>query len=161
MSVPCERLGMTLDTVLLAVNEDDRTRTGPLGEIAVDIAGPAGAEVALAHVFTAEEYRQAKSALNYDADSEVTPSTVAKRYDTIRELGDVMDDHGVDFVWYGRLTDEKTESERIVGLAESIDADLIVVGGRKRSPTGKAVFGSRPQEIMLTAPCPVTFVRED
>jgi len=152
---------MTIETVLVAVNEDDRTRTGPLGEITVDIAGPAGAQVALAHVFTTEEYRQARSDLNYDPDGEVTPSTVAKRYGTIRELGDAMDEHDVDYVRYGRLTDEKTESERVVDLAESIDADLIVVGGRKRSPTGKAVFGSRPQEIMLTAPCPVTFVRED
>ncbi|PSP66736.1 universal stress protein, partial [Halobacteriales archaeon QH_6_68_27] len=48
-----------------------------------------------------------------------------------------------------------------VGLAAETDADLVVVGGRKRSPAGKAVFGSTAQEVMLESPCPVTFVRNE
>jgi nucleotide-binding universal stress UspA family protein len=52
-------------------------------------------------------------------------------------------------------------SEQVVSVAEALEADLVLVGGRKRSPTGKAVFGSVAQEILLSAPCPVTFVRAD
>jgi len=44
-------------------------------------------------------------------------------------------------------------------LAAEVDADLVVVSGRKRTPTGKAVFGSTAQTVLLDAPCPVTFVR--
>ena len=52
----------------------------------------------------------------------------------------------------------------VLGLAEAgadVAADLVIVGGRRRSPTGKAVFGSTAQEVMLEAPCPVMFVRSD
>jgi nucleotide-binding universal stress UspA family protein len=37
--------------------------------------------------------------------------------------------------------------------------DLLVVGGRGRSPTGKAVFGSTVETVLRRAPCPVTYVR--
>jgi nucleotide-binding universal stress UspA family protein len=49
----------------------------------------------------------------------------------------------------------------VVDIAEGYEADMIIVGGRKRSPAGKAVFGSVAQAVMLSAPGPVTFVRAD
>lgn len=40
-------------------------------------------------------------------------------------------------------------------VAESIDADLIVLAGRKRSPAGKALFGSVTQSLILNSDRPV------
>jgi nucleotide-binding universal stress UspA family protein len=152
---------MKLETVLLAVGSTDRGRTEELAGTAAALAGPAGATVKLLHVFTREEYRAARTDLDIDPDSEHTPDTVAKRYATIRDLGDALEATGVEFTWNGRLGEEDEKGEAIVEFAEEHDVDLIVVGGRRRSPSGKAVFGSTAQAVMLNAPCPVTFVRVD
>jgi len=152
---------MSLETILIAVGEGDTERLDALASTAIDIAGPAGATVELAHVFTEAEYEQAKSNLDFGDQSEVTPAAVAKRYRTVRELGDAMEEAGIEFGWHGSLSNGTSEGERIVELAETVGADLVIVGGRKRSPTGKAVFGSTAQEVLLNAPCPVTFVRGD
>lgn len=52
--------------------------------------------------------------------------------------------------------------EEIIGEADRQDARYIVVGGRKRTPVGKAVFGSYTQSILLNADRPVmTVMSED
>lgn len=44
---------------------------------------------------------------------------------------------------------------RVVEYADHNDARYVVVSGRKRSPAGKALFGSVAQFVLLNAPCPV------
>lgn len=46
-------------------------------------------------------------------------------------------------------------ADRIVNYADDVDARYIVVSGRKRSPAGKALFGSTSQSVFLHAECPV------
>jgi nucleotide-binding universal stress UspA family protein len=46
-------------------------------------------------------------------------------------------------------------AEEILEAAEEIDADLIVLGGRKRSPLGSLLFGSVSQAVTLDATRPV------
>lgn len=148
---------MALETVLLAVGQGDTDRTDLLAETVVDIAGPADAAVTLTHVFTAEEFETVSDQLEYDPDSAIDPDEVASRHATTRALGDELSAAGVTHAVRGSVG---PHGQSIVEIARDVGADLIVVGGRKRSPTGKAVFGSTAQEVMLNAPCPVTFVRE-
>ncbi|QLG60278.1 universal stress protein [Halorarum salinum] len=49
-------------------------------------------------------------------------------------------------------------AERIVDYADKNDARFIVVSPQKRSPTGKAVFGSVAQKVLLNANAPVLAV---
>lgn len=152
---------MTLDTVLLAVGNGEIPAMDRLAETAVDIAGPAGATVALAHVFSEAGYQDARERLQFDPNSEVTPDVVAKRNVRIRELGDQLADAGVDHTVHARLAGDGETGDRIAEIAAEIGADLVIVGGRGRTPAGKAVFGSTAQTVMLNAPCPVTFVRQE
>lgn len=148
---------MTLETVLLAVGPGDADRTEELAEAVIEVAAPADATVVLAHVFTADEYNEVLTRLEFDADrSEVVPDDVASRHSTVRDLVAAFDEADVEYDIRGAVGDH---SDAIIDLATSVGADRVVVGGRRRSPTGKAVFGSTAQSVMLSAPCPVTFVR--
>lgn len=51
--------------------------------------------------------------------------------------------------------------EEILAAAEQKDARYLVIGGRKRTPVGKAVFGSSTQSILLSADRPVMTVMKD
>ncbi|GAB3019508.1 universal stress protein [Natronobiforma cellulositropha] len=148
---------MALETILLAVGPGDATRTDDLAEAVVEVAEPAGATVHLAHVFTQAEYDEVLARLDFDLEvDEVDPDEVADRHATIRALVAVLDDEGVDHEVHGAVGDHGAS---IVEVATAVGADRVVVGGRRRSPAGKAVFGSTAQEVLLSAPCPVTFVR--
>lgn len=50
-------------------------------------------------------------------------------------------------------------SEDLIAVAEETDADLIVIGLRRRTPVGKLILGSNAQRILLDAPCPVLAVK--
>jgi nucleotide-binding universal stress UspA family protein len=150
---------MGIDTIVVAVGSGDKERIESVVSTATDLAGPTGATVRLVHVFERAEYDRIREDLDIDPDAEVTPDEVAKRHVTLRKLGDAMEEAGIEYTWHGRVSDDDEEGDEIVALASALDADLLVVGGRRRSPTGKAVFGSTAQDVMLNAPCPVTFVR--
>ena len=50
-------------------------------------------------------------------------------------------------------------AEEVVDTAERIGASLIVIGIRRRTPTGKLITGSQSQRILLDAHCPVLAVK--
>lgn len=52
-------------------------------------------------------------------------------------------------------------SEDLTRAAKEMDADLIVIGLRRRTATGKFLLGSNAQEILLDADCPVLAVKAD
>jgi nucleotide-binding universal stress UspA family protein len=47
----------------------------------------------------------------------------------------------------------------LLALVEGIDADLLVIGARRRSPVGKALLGSVTQTLILEADLPVLVVK--
>jgi nucleotide-binding universal stress UspA family protein len=50
-------------------------------------------------------------------------------------------------------------AEDLIGIAEDCEAELIVIGLRRRTPVGKLILGSNAQRILLDAPCPVLAVK--
>jgi nucleotide-binding universal stress UspA family protein len=148
---------MPIETVLVAVGPDDEDHAERLAGAAADVAVPAGATIVIGHVFTAEEYSDAIQRLGFDKTADqLSPGDVARRLPPVSAVANAMDELDVGYEIRGLIDDE---DGAVVRLAEDVDADRVLVGGRRRSPAGKAVFGSRAQEVMLNAPCPVTYVR--
>ncbi len=56
-------------------------------------------------------------------------------------------------------TDGRSSAEAILGAALRHDADLVVIGLRRRSPVGKLIMGSVAQHVLLDATCPVLTVK--
>jgi nucleotide-binding universal stress UspA family protein len=53
----------------------------------------------------------------------------------------------------------QSPAEDLLQVAKEEDADLIVIGLRRRSPVGKLLLGSNAQDILLQAECPVLAVK--
>lgn len=53
----------------------------------------------------------------------------------------------------------KEPAEDVVEFANDVAASMIVIGVRKRRPTGKVLFGSVAQEIILNAAQPVVCIK--
>lgn len=152
-----DREGSTgLETVLLGVSGRDDARVDALADAAAEIAAPSDATVVIAHVFDRGSYRDAVEQLLDADDGSIEPDELASRMTVTREIIERLERDAVDCE--PRATTGRN-GEGIVEIAEDVGADRVVVGGRRRSPAGKALFGSLAQDVMLDAPCPVTFVR--
>lgn len=58
-----------------------------------------------------------------------------------------------------QLVASKDAADQILRLADELNADLIVIGLRRRTPVGKLILGSQAQTILLEAECPVLAVK--
>ncbi len=56
-------------------------------------------------------------------------------------------------------TSGRSVADELLSVAEELDAELVVIGVRRRSPLGKLILGSTAQEVLLSAACPVLAVK--
>jgi nucleotide-binding universal stress UspA family protein len=58
----------------------------------------------------------------------------------------------------GRAIESGDPAEEILAAADERDVDQLVLGIRQRNPTGKLVFGSAVQDVLLSTTLPVATV---
>jgi nucleotide-binding universal stress UspA family protein len=119
---------------------------------------PAG-RAALDHAITEAERRNARlvvvHASRTDAYLDHTPAERA--LDKVRaQLEETGVEHEV-----RRLVRGREPADELIDVADEHDADLIVIGIRRRSPVGKLIMGSIAERILLDAHCPVLAVKAD
>lgn len=146
---------MAGNDVLVAVGPNDGERAGRLAETTVKLAGDEGA-VDLFHVFAAEDADQLASMLDIDPREPEQLSVAVSRNEAVDAVAEGLRAAGVRPTFRGAFGEP---GEEVVDATERTAPDFVVVGGRKRSPTGKALFGSTAQQVLLSAPAPVVFVR--
>lgn len=124
-----------------------------------ELAAGVGAELLLLHVTTEDEYADRRESMASIPDLDVN-YTIDEETDGARKFAkdigrDVLDDVDVATEPVGRVGEKGDE---ILGLADERGVDHIFVAGRKRSPTGKAIFGDVTQRIILEFDGAVTVV---
>jgi nucleotide-binding universal stress UspA family protein len=78
----------------------------------------------------------------------------------LAEVKSELEAHGVEHD-VRQLVRGMDPAEDLVNVAGEVDAELIVIGLRRRSPVGKLILGSNAQRVLLDAPCPVLAVKAD
>jgi nucleotide-binding universal stress UspA family protein len=134
-------------------------RSGPNDQVleeAQNLADGFGDEVHVVHVLSQKEFREIEQ-----TSIEETGTTVPM--DEVRSLAKEVADEAAEGVvdTYHPVGLVGDAADELVDYVEKNDARYIVVGGQKRSPVGKALFGSVTQSVLLSAPCPVVAVIQD
>ena len=117
-------------------NDEDRVMAQARAAADLSRAGEA-VEVTFLHVFD---------------DQKRADDTSATRLSAGNKAADYLRDCGITTHSESRAGDP---SEMIVRVADEINADSIILGGRKRSSLGALIFGSVSQTVMLDAEYPV------
>jgi nucleotide-binding universal stress UspA family protein len=122
--------------------------------VGVELAAEHGAEVTFIHVFPADNYVIAARlgpALPKPDEVDTDESEVA-----LRQAANVADAAGVSYV-LERLSGDTVDE--IVTAADSMDADVIVIGSRGRGPMTSALLGSVSRGVLNESRRPVLIVR--
>lgn len=135
-------------TVLLAVKHDEDRALKQATAITDAPLEPESVEAIVVHVA-----REVQS----DEGGKLDLQEYSDRPESVDLVVDELEAAGIDVRLEQRSGDPAAEIFRV---ARDGDVDQIVVGGKKRSPVGKAVFGSVVQEIILNSEYPVLVANE-
>jgi nucleotide-binding universal stress UspA family protein len=138
--------------VLTAIGEE--RRSNPVLEVAANLAEAHGERLDVLHVVPEEEFETHKAAIEDFSFAREEESAATFAGEVAEEtLEDTADISGI-----GRVGDPV---EQTISVVEETDPRYLVIGGRRRSPAGKAVFGSNTQDILLGSPVPVVTVMHE
>jgi len=125
--------------VLIPVDDDEARARAQAAYVTALPHASESVEATLLYVFTG------------DSDSGGVPRT-ATRVASVRRASEHLEENGVEVT----IVEDSLETvDAILDRADEFDADSIVLGGRKRSPAGKAIFGSITQSVILNTDRPV------
>lgn len=99
-----------------------------------------------------QQIRASDSGGQYDSERYYDESDFPE---SVEAAVETLDARGIDHSMHRRHGEPAKE---IIRFSEETDAQRIIMAGRRRSPTGKALFGSVAQQVLLKSEIPVTIV---
>lgn len=141
-------------TILAAIDENERSNQ--VIEIGYDLATRYDDTVVALHVIPTDDYEAHRESVqnipgfrNFSLDQEIDS---AKNF--AREFAnEVLDEADMSrIVARGRVGDV---AEEILAEVQQVNPRYLIISGRRRSPTGKALFGNTAQKLLLKTDCPV------
>ncbi|WP_290818012.1 universal stress protein [Halovivax sp.] len=141
-----------MDRGLVVVGDTDRHRA--LLETAGQFAAGTDAELVLLSTITETEYeddREALQSLEQIEGATYGIEATEERLERIAQkvANDALADVDVDYRIAPRVVDGDSLADDILAIAEEADCDHVFILGRRRSPTGKAIFGDVAQSVIL------------
>lgn len=136
--------------ILIATDGSSSSREAV--DVGLELAKEQGADVTFVHVAPAEEIRGGRGgahALTHREDIDESETA-------LKDAADAADAAGVSYE-LERFSGETVET--IVALADSKNADLIVLGSRGRSAVASAILGSVSHGVLRQASRPVLVVK--
>lgn len=124
------------------------------------LAAGVGADLVVLHVRTEDDYEEDRRAIEDVPDIESASYDVDQATEGAGQVAadlasEALTDVDVEYEAVGAIGEE---ADRILGTAEEYDCDHVFLAGRRRSPTGKAIFGDTGQHVILNFAGPVTIV---
>ncbi len=153
-----------MERALVVLDQNGQGRR--LLEEAAELAVGVDAKLHVLTLLTPEEFGEKRDALDAVERGEQTSYDEGVVLDRARQdaeevVAETVGDLDLDYeVVPGRVGEAEAEADRILDTAEERDVDHVFIAGRKRSPTGKAVFGDRAQSIVLNFDGAVTSLLE-
>ncbi|MFB6130744.1 MAG: universal stress protein [Salinigranum sp.] len=132
--------------------DDDREQAAELAETVGRLAEEADLKVTLVHVFRNADVSQRVAIYRIADDYEEQLEEGRDVPVAVRETLDRL--AGAEFDLEFRI-ESGDPAEEILRVADEADADAVHVGGRKRSPVGKALVGSVAQDVIFSTSLPV------
>lgn len=115
-------------------------------------------EVVILYVFEGDDLASTRANLNVpESNLQYSLDDLATRKSGVKAIESVLEGTPMEPRVRGIEAGDKPGKE-IASLAAKDGAKRIYLFSRQRSPAGKAVFGSRPQEVLSHAKCPVVVV---
>lgn len=147
-----------MDRALVVVSESDTIER--LVREAGELAAGADAELVVLGIQTEEEYAGTRESRDraggrpYSVDQ--AAEDARQRAKSVARVA--VEDFDIEYDALGSVGDP---ADRILQVADEQGCDHIFLVGRRRSPTGKAIFGDVAQSVLLTFDGPVTVLMDD
>lgn len=145
---------MSSMTVLVGIVGEDKPRITQFAKILEKLDQNGETDVLLTHIYSQDDLDQIEEMYDVDVREPHHLSAAAEHNTAINELAELLDERNIDNDVRGGLGEPGAE---LINIATELRPDFLLIGGRKRTATGKALFGSTAQRVLMNAPCAVIF----